>query len=379
MAASFGWDGPGLGSAELTYHIANSPGSLSLSETTAAIETALAAWAGAADITFSPTTQSGLLDSIDISFTEIDGAGGTLAQAYFPDDVNPARIAGDIQFDIAEVWEVGNDLGSQAFDLIWVAAHEIGHSLGLDHLEAEDSVLQPFVSPNQLFAGLSPSDVEAIEGLYAPAEVNQGASGDADEVPEPQTPVVSDELPTEQVDPAEEIDSEETDASDDSEQDDIHCRGFGFVSRSSDQILDRFDSDGDGVLSESEVGDRVWNRLASLDVDTDGDGVISLDELDAAIAAGREAKFERLDSDNDGLIMEQEVAARFWTKISEADTDSDGGVSLDEFAEWLVARNDSSSTDDLIDHHRADRAFSELGNRANARGFFGKSRRIRGG
>ena len=87
MAASMGWDGPGLGSAELTYFVSNSPASLTQAETTAAIETALAAWAEVADITFIATNVPGLPDSLDISFEPMDGPNGKLGQAYFPDDV----------------------------------------------------------------------------------------------------------------------------------------------------------------------------------------------------------------------------------------------------------------------------------------------------
>ncbi len=196
LAASFGWDGVGLGSAELTYTINGSPNSLSQAETTAAIEAALDVWSSVADITFTPTEQVGLRDSIDISFVNIDGTAGTLAQAYFPDDVNPARIAGDIQFDVSEVWEVGNALGNSAFDLVWVAVHEIGHSLGLDHADSGTSVLAPFVSPSQSFASLSSVDVAAIQELYAAASTDTTDIVDTPEVDDETTDEPTVETPT---------------------------------------------------------------------------------------------------------------------------------------------------------------------------------------
>ncbi|GAA4455049.1 matrixin family metalloprotease [Novipirellula rosea] len=208
LAASFGWDGPGLGGAELTYTISNAPSSLSQVEVDAAIETALDAWSSVVDVTFTKVNQTGLSDSIDISFANIDGGGGTLAQAYFPDDVNPARIAGDIQFDTSEIWEVGNSLGNQAFDLVWVAAHEIGHSLGLDHLADLGSVLQPSVSPNQQFTGLDSSDVAEALMLYAPSTVTETSDDPVVDTPIDDTPV--DERTNE--DPSSTDDTDTTDA-----------------------------------------------------------------------------------------------------------------------------------------------------------------------
>jgi hypothetical protein len=169
---SLGWDGVGLGSANLTYYISKLPTtvtSVTQAQVESAIEAALQVWSSVVDVTFTETSTAGLSDSIDFSFKTIDGSGSTLAYAYFPDDVNPARIAGDVVFDSAETWEVG-DSSSAAFDLMLVAVHEIGHSLGLDHSTVTDSIMEATIAPTDSFTSLSSTDKSAILTLYAAAD-----------------------------------------------------------------------------------------------------------------------------------------------------------------------------------------------------------------
>lgn len=181
-AVSSGWDGPGRGTANLTYYVGSVPSSMSRAAVEAAIETALNAWSQVAGVRFTKTNVPSQIRSLDFNFQQIDGAGGTLAQAYLPADVNSSRLAGDVTFDISEKWEVGNSLGNSAFDLVEVAVHEIGHALGLEHSETTLSVMQARVGPDEYFTQLSSDDKAAILALYAPASTldsNTSAPGAA--------------------------------------------------------------------------------------------------------------------------------------------------------------------------------------------------------
>jgi hypothetical protein len=72
-----------------------------------------------------------------------------------------------VDFNDTFLWEIGNDLGLAAFDLTFVAVHEIGHSLGLLHSSNPDAVMFPVVGPNQVFTDLNQDDIAGIQSLYA--------------------------------------------------------------------------------------------------------------------------------------------------------------------------------------------------------------------
>jgi predicted Zn-dependent protease len=92
-----------------------------------------------------------------------DGQGGTLAWAYLPRKDKQLRM----RFDLAETW-VKTPL-ERGIHLQTVAAHEIGHLLGLKHSKTAGALMAPYYNP---FVGKpqAKDDISRIQSLY-------GASG----------------------------------------------------------------------------------------------------------------------------------------------------------------------------------------------------------
>ena len=92
---------------------------------------------------------------------EFDGEGGTLAHAFLP---NGDRISGDLHFDDAEMWTLGTaDVG---VNLTQVAAHEVGHSLGMLHSKDPTALMAPVYRGYMPDFDLCPDDIERIQALY---------------------------------------------------------------------------------------------------------------------------------------------------------------------------------------------------------------------
>src|SRR5262245_47317240 len=107
---------------------------------------------------------SGSTQQGDDSFGDIRIGGyafgnTTLAQAYLPPPVNNYSIAGDIQLNTGQTWNIGS-----TYDLFTTAMHEFGHALGLYH-GASGSVM--YGSYGSAKTGLATDDINGIRNIYS--------------------------------------------------------------------------------------------------------------------------------------------------------------------------------------------------------------------
>ena len=92
-----------------------------------------------------------------------DGPGVTLAHAFFPK-------SGEIHFDDDEKFTLSYDQKPEKYNLRFVAAHEIGHSLGLSHSFEEESLMFPTYQAFEANYNISVNDQKDIQTLYGKPE-----------------------------------------------------------------------------------------------------------------------------------------------------------------------------------------------------------------
>lgn len=168
--ADFVVDGRKWTHTNITYTIENTPANLSIGQIRNSIAQALSIWTAVTPLEFSEIPQQQNAD-FRIKFVEgdhsdgvpFDGPGFVLAHAFFPPP-NSGELAGDAHFDTAETWNVVIPTPTSEFDIITVAAHEFGHSLGLAHSQVQGALMFPTYNGPHRF--LAADDVTGIQSIY---------------------------------------------------------------------------------------------------------------------------------------------------------------------------------------------------------------------
>jgi predicted Zn-dependent protease len=104
--------------------------------------------------------QQGDPNQADIRFGGYNFGSTTLAQGYMPPPINNYSIAGDIQFNTGQTWNVGS-----TYDLFTVAMHEIGHALGLYHSGVVSADM--YGSYQGTKSALASDDVSGMRSIYS--------------------------------------------------------------------------------------------------------------------------------------------------------------------------------------------------------------------
>ncbi len=164
-----GWDGPGLGSANLNYAFINETPKVPADQVASEIARAFAEWSKYVKVTFTPGSNPNAPLTIGILFGSGDHGDAypfvglaVVAHTFYPFPVNPEPLAGDMHFNADQNWGIG--MGTEVYS---VALHEAGHALGLGHSDMPGAVMYPYYRMN---TALTPDDIAAIQRLYAAQE-----------------------------------------------------------------------------------------------------------------------------------------------------------------------------------------------------------------
>lgn len=96
-------------------------------------------------------------------------------------------------------------------------------------------------------------------------------------------------------------------------------------------MMQRLDANGDGKIAVAELPEKMRERMGA--ADTDKDGFVSKEEMKAKAEQRGKERFAKKDANGDGALTESEVGEEFWAHMKVADSNGDAQITLAELQE----------------------------------------------